>query len=250
MSDNGSTDDTSAVVDSHRAGLPTVRIIDSSARPGVAYARNAGIEAAGGRSVVLCDDDDEVDPTWLEAMARALWTHDFVAASMAVDTINEAWTRNPSERRHLRFTDPPFLPFAFGATLGIRRDVHLAVGGFDESFVGGADDVDYCWRVQLYGAALHPAPDAVVHYRIREDLPAIYRQARAYGRGDVRLYTKYRALGMGRPSQLKAARFWLLCWPRLVPALIDRRRLPVWVWRFGRRVGYLRGSLAHRTMAL
>ncbi|MEB3178485.1 MAG: glycosyltransferase, partial [Nostocaceae cyanobacterium] len=42
VADNGSTDDTVAIVQEYQKRLDNLRIIDASARPGVAYARNVG----------------------------------------------------------------------------------------------------------------------------------------------------------------------------------------------------------------
>jgi glycosyltransferase involved in cell wall biosynthesis len=250
VSDNGSTDDTLSVLEGYRQRLPGLRVVDSSERAGVAHARNAGVVAAKGRSILFCDDDDEVGVGWLAAMGEALRDHDFVAATLETTKLNRSWMRNPSRRVGLRWMDPPFLPYAFGAVLGIWRSLHLEVGGFDEEFVGGADDIDYCFRVQLHGAELHWVPEAVTHYRIRPGLRGSYRQARSYSRGDVRLYKKYRPLGMRWHSPARAAKFWLLCGPRLLLALRSRTALGLWVWRFGRRVGFLEGSLVHRVLAL
>lgn len=250
VSDNGSTDGTAGVVAGFRGRLPGLRVIDSSARAGVAYARNAGVAAARGRSVLLCDDDDVVAPGWLAAMAAALRRHDFVAATLELATLNPVWTRDARQAPGLRQLEPPFLPYAFGASLGFRVTRHQAIGGFDESFVGGADDIDYCFRMQLDGAALHLVQDAVTHYRIRSDLRSVYRQGRAYSRGDVRLYAKYRSRGMRWAPLRRAVKFWVLVLPRLVPALRSRTALAGWLWRLGRRVGFLEGSLRHRLLAL
>lgn len=43
---NGSTDNSVAVVEQYKAKLPNLRIVDASAKRGVAYVRNVGIEAA------------------------------------------------------------------------------------------------------------------------------------------------------------------------------------------------------------
>lgn len=250
VSDNGSTDDTVAVVASYCDKLPALKIVNSSDRVGATHARNVGVAAARGHSVVFCDDDDEVALGWLAAFGNALREHEFVAGMLEMTKLNASWTRDPRQPDGIRQVDPPFLPYAFSAVLGIRRRLHLAIGGFNEEFLGGAEDVDYCFRAQLRGADLHYAPEVVVHYRIRRDLRAIYGQARSYSRGDVLLYKKYRPLGMRWQSPRRAAKFWALCLPRLLPALISRNALAIWLWHFGRRVGYLQGSIIHRVLAL
>ena len=104
-----------------------------------------------------------------------------------------------------------YFPYAFGCTLGVKAALHNAVGGFDELFTNGCEDADYCWRLQLEGADLVFFWDVVTHYRHRDDLLGIYRQARDYGAAETLLYLKHRPLGLPyvpRPLS-KAIREWL-----------------------------------------
>jgi glycosyltransferase involved in cell wall biosynthesis len=251
VSDNGSTDGSVRLVEGYRARLPRLVVRDSSTRRGPAAARNAGVRAASGSIVVFCDADDEVAPGWLAAMAGALGTHDLVAARLEHERLNEPWAipvRNPQPG--LLDTDPPFLPYSFCAALGVRRAVHEALGGFDETFVDGGEDRDYCYRAQLSGVPLVLVPDAVVHYRHRRGALAMYRQARGYAYGQVRLYRAYRHLGLGRPPLPHAAASWVLTPLKLVPALRSRRSFALWMARLGWRVGRLKASVRHRVWAL
>ena len=251
VSDNGSTDDSVALVEQYRSRLPRLVVIDSSRRRGPAAARNDGVQAARGSIVVFCDADDEVAPGWLTAMARALGEHDLVAARLEHERLNEPWAvpvRNPQPG--LLDTDPPFLPYSFCAALGVRRALHEALGGFDETFVDGGEDRDYCYRAQLSGVRLVLAPDAVVHYRHRHGALSMYRQARGYACGQVRLYHAYRHLGLGRPPLPHAVASWLLTPLKLVPALRSRRTFALWMARLGWRVGRLKASARYRVWAL
>ena len=67
------------VVDNRPAGappvdLPGVRVVRET-RPGISAARNRGLEAATGEIVAFTDDDVEVDPGWLLAIATRLIEH-------------------------------------------------------------------------------------------------------------------------------------------------------------------------------
>jgi GT2 family glycosyltransferase len=67
------------VVDNRPAGaapvdLPGVRVVRET-RPGISAARNRGLEAATGEIVAFTDDDVEVDPGWLLAIATRLTEH-------------------------------------------------------------------------------------------------------------------------------------------------------------------------------
>ena len=63
------------VVDNRPPGspvdLPGVRVLPET-RPGISAARNRGLEAATGEIVAFTDDDVEVDPGWLLAIATRL----------------------------------------------------------------------------------------------------------------------------------------------------------------------------------
>lgn len=70
---NNSTDETDAVIDRYAREMPLRRVFEP--QPGVAHARNAAIEAAGGDYLVWTDDDVLVDPAWLEAYEAAFRAH-------------------------------------------------------------------------------------------------------------------------------------------------------------------------------
>lgn len=251
LADNGSTDRSLEIAESFRDRLPRLVIVDAAARPGPGAARNDGVRAAGSDKILFCDADDEVAPGWLAAMAGALDDHGFVAAQLDHVSLNEAWSvpaRNPQSG--LLQTDPPFLEYTFTAALGVRRSVHEQVGGFDESYLGAGEDRDYCYRVQLAGTPLSYVDGAVVRYRHRSSARALYRQARAYGYANVRLYHAYRDFGLGRPPVWQAIVSWLLTPVKLLPALARPRGMTVWMGRLGWRVGRLQASVRYRVWAL
>ena len=65
VSDNGSTDNTRALVERFNAPYP-LRWVDSSNIKGPANARNVGALEARGKILVYCDSDDYVETGWLE----------------------------------------------------------------------------------------------------------------------------------------------------------------------------------------
>lgn len=67
--DNGSTDDTQAVIEGFAQCLPLRRVWQPEA--GLSNARNAGVEAAKGDYICWTDDDVELEADWLAAYARA-----------------------------------------------------------------------------------------------------------------------------------------------------------------------------------
>lgn len=253
--DNRSTDGTRAIVESYRDRLPSLRVISADEKSGISYALNRGIEASRGTSIVLCNDDDEVAPGWLAAMGDALRRDELVAGSLEHERLNKAWMIDVRGRPQANGLPEwgflPYFPFAFGATIGVRRRLHDAIGGFDEDVAPAAEDMDYCWRLQLAGAEIHFVPEAVTHYRMRGDLRGLWRQAYNYGVGNVLVYKKHRDLGLAPAphSWRRGLRVWLGLGKRILLAW-SKPRFALFVWHLGLRVGMLRASVEHRVVLL
>ncbi|HEY0216147.1 MAG TPA: glycosyltransferase family A protein [Cellulomonas sp.] len=195
VADNGSTDGTVAVARSYVGRLPSIRVVDASARRGAGAARNVGVAAARGAMVAFCDADDVVAADWLAAMHAALGEHDFVAGSFEGRRLNDAVALRSrvlpqqdglQESGHL-----PGLQHAGAGNLGLRTEVFRSVGGFDPGALY-LEDTDLCWRVQLSGVPLVYRPEAVVHVRLRGGLRASARQGYDYGTGERWLGLRYR----------------------------------------------------------
>jgi GT2 family glycosyltransferase len=250
ISDNGSRDGTVAVVEGFADRLPGLQIIDASARPGQAYAINEGARAARGRSILLVDADDLVQPGYLAAMAAALEENDFVAARLDCRALNPPWlwTSRPPTQTDGIGSPFAFLPSAAGCSIGIARSVFEEVGGFDDTIMLGTD-VDLCWRVQLAGHPLQFVPDAVVGYRYRDTLRGIFAQARTYGTAGPALFRRYRAQGMPRRSWRGALRFHAGAFVRLV-RVRSRSEVAACAFLFGFRLGVVLGCFENRVLYL
>jgi glycosyltransferase involved in cell wall biosynthesis len=251
VADNGSSDDSLRVAAEFHDRIERLAVVDASARRGQAYARNAGARVATGDALLFVDADDEVDTSYVAAMADALHAHEFVAARFDSDSLNPGWVRGTRQAFQTESVSDTFgyLPFAGGGGLGIRREVFERVGGFDEDYWRSGQDIDFCWRVQRAGASLHFVPDAVVRISWRASLPGLYRQGRHYGRGETYLYKKYREVGMPAQSLGAAVGDWRALARRL-PRVRTKADLGSWLRRAGRCVGRVQGSVRHRVMFL
>jgi GT2 family glycosyltransferase len=173
-----------------------MRLVDARAERGKSFALNRAIRAAAGRAILFCDADDAVAPGWLAAMGRALDRHPFVAARIDPRPLSPGWTVASrglvQESRLYRLPYPPHALVAGGATLGFRREVFRAAGGFDPAFPV-MEDTDFCIRAHLAGYELVFVPEAVYHYRFRGDLEGIRRQAYAYNYYRALLRRRYGA---------------------------------------------------------
>jgi GT2 family glycosyltransferase len=134
--DDGSTDDTAAVV----AAIddPRVRYLPQP-QTGVCAARNAGAAAARGRFLVFLDSDDELLPNALQSM-RAL------AARDALDVVLAPRVQVTPDRRDWRTLVPEKLGFVPGA-FALTADLYAAASGYDEQLRYG-ENTDFGWRVR------------------------------------------------------------------------------------------------------
>ncbi len=253
VSDNGSTDESVAIVEQYKEKLPNLRIVDSSDQRGAAHARNVGARAATGSALAFCDADDEVASSWLASMGEALSKYDFVGCRMEYNKLNEPWMlkyrtshRQVDALPEQRY--PPYLPYTPSSALGIKRSVHEAIGGFDTT-VPQLEDIDYCWRIQVAGTELHFVPEAVVHYRYRSTIGGLFHQARLWGKFSIFLYKRYRPLGMPKLSWKTGVKEWVRLLKRF-PHVLSEEKRTAWLWIFAWRVGRLQGCINYRVLAL
>lgn len=255
LSDNGSTDQAGAVIDTYHGRLPNLCRIDASGKRGAAHARNVAAAFATGDYLVFCDADDVVADNWLAAMGNALRKSDFVASRLVVEEINEPWVvaSRPSimdVQREGLMNFLNFLPWAGAGTLGVKRSLFLEAGGFDES-LPALEDVDFCWRLQMAGTELVFAREAEIHYRLRANLGEMYRQASFYAENQVFVFKKFGPSGLVRPPFswrrfLRGPQGWAALARRFPRALRRREETGAWLWNLGWRIGLLKGSLKHR----
>jgi glycosyltransferase involved in cell wall biosynthesis len=200
IADNGSRDDTVAIANSFRDRLPSLRIVDATARRGAAYARNTGARAAFGTALLFCDADDVMGEGYLESMGRALDQHQFVACRYDFQELNSSWLTaarggigQGQEQGLAGGYCHPTLPYAGAGGLGVAKSVHESVNGFDMTLkaMAGQEDTDYCIRVQLAGTPLVFVPNAVMHVRFRDTVTGVFNQAWAWAESGTHVQRRY-----------------------------------------------------------
>lgn len=230
--DNGSTDATADVVRARAVQDPRIRLVDGSLLPrSGGAARNLGAEQASAPLLAFCDADDVVQPGWLSAI------HDALEHETVVTTALEYWSLNPNL---LHLTHPRFLgehlvcgvPGIPGGAFGIRRDVYLAVGGFDPNF-SGAEDSELAVRLAVSGYRIAHLPDAVVSVRLRSTPAAAFRRGRALRGSVTRIRERH---GLAQPGPLLVTKRALWCLRYLLvtaPCCISPRGRCTWMNRAG-----------------
>lgn len=248
--DNNSTDDTAEVVARFAADHPTLSIrCVKEERAGVSHARNRALQEATTELVCSIDDDERINPDFVEAYLRFFDAHPeaVVAGGRIVAEYEEGrpawqsrWTEqliaNPIDRGT---TVHPFpegkLPG--GGNMGFRREAALEVGFATElGRVGGVllggEENDFFLRLREAGYPLWYLPEATIWHIIPPEkctLDYLKRLARNNGISQSR---RAALRGTSRLSlRLKEALKWvatlLLCCtmhPRKGRALIVMRR--------------------------
>lgn len=220
--------------------------------PGLDRARNRGLGEARHDIVAFTDDDVEVDPRWLNGIARGFADpHVSAVTGMIAPAALETEEQLLFEFRYSgmgkgtepRRWDPVILPPAkllaahaigVGANMAFRRQALERLGGFDTALdVGmparGAGDLDVFHRLLAAGNVIQYEPAALVRHHHRRDGTALEAQHRDNGRAFGVYLLK--VLRRGTVPRAKTVRYALrVWWPWLIgrPArrLFAREELP------------------------
>jgi len=199
--DNSPEGSARETVDGLRLKSPSPLIYVHEPRPGVATARNAGVNAVTRSDyIAFLDDDEEAPPGWLAALIR---THLAFQADVTFGPVRGVAEVKPSQKAYIEGffsrTGPPTSclledsVFGCGNSILTRATTLVGPAPFDPAadLTGGEDDRLFT-ALKAVGASFAWAADAVVY----EHAPA--DRARL-------AYTFRRALGYGQsPSQICA----------------------------------------------
>lgn len=239
VADNGSSDHTAEIAASFCGGPIPVRVVSCPEVAGAGYARNRGVDVANSDLIAFCDADDVVGSTWIVEMTTGLADARVVGGKLDFEKLNEPWVIG--SRGRLLATDclPIFdgtFPVVSSCNLGIQRDLFASLGGFNTDYRRG-QDAELSLRIHRRGIASTFLPDAVVHYRMRSTLRAVFTQARQWGEVQVRLRA---ALGNASMAP-RTTRSWLWLGSR-TPLLATRAGRARWAYVAGMRIGVHRAS--------
>jgi glycosyltransferase involved in cell wall biosynthesis len=155
------------ILDEYRNRDARIRVIDHSENRGLSVARNTGFSHARSEFVLLLDSDDLLEPTAAEKWWWFLETHpqySFIASyHVAFGGLNYLWTGGfhdgamNAERNRVSMM------------CVVRKSVHKAVGGFDETIRGGLEDWEFWMRCAAHGYWGATVPEYLAWYRLRED---------------------------------------------------------------------------------
>ncbi len=175
--DNASTDGTANYLREHEKSA-SIRFITNPSNKGFAHACNQGAQIAKGSLLLFLNNDTQVTDGWLAAMGKTAQQSKagVVGAKLlyANETIQHAGIAfingvPDHPHRHAPANLPATnksqeLDMVTGACLMTPRDVFMTLGGFDEIFRNGVEDIDYCLRVRALGRKVVYEPQAVVYH--------------------------------------------------------------------------------------
>jgi glycosyltransferase involved in cell wall biosynthesis len=187
VADNGSTDDTAAIVRdfADRSKVPVHYVHEC--RRGASYARNAAVAAASGSIVAFTDDDQDVAHDWLTAIESAF--HRYPDVQVIGGRVLPRWLHPPPDWLAPEIWGPVGLvdrgnePFRIsrdrwmclpGGNSAWRRTALLAVRGFSGEYPR-SQDREILFRYLLADGIAMFIPDMIVyHYLDRSRLTKRY----------------------------------------------------------------------------
>lgn len=176
--DNGSTDGVEGWLETVGERLTLVRPAENL---GFARANNLAARRARGEFLLLLNNDTIPTPDWLDAMVRTALSDDRIGVvgakllypqtnliqhagvaiepPLAVQHIYEYFPEDhPAVNRRREFQA------VTAACMLVRGELYRKLGGFDEQFVNGYEDLDFCFRVREEGYRIVYEPAAVVQH--------------------------------------------------------------------------------------
>ncbi|MBB4235973.1 glycosyltransferase [Rhizobium esperanzae] len=192
---NGSKDNTSEVIADFaaKATFPVHEVVERT--PGLANARNAGVNAGKGDIFVFTDDDCYVDPNFLTEITLPFKWKDigFVGGRITLFDETDALMTVRYDERPMTYFKLTFVPPGHiqGACMAFRKEVLQSIHNFDPIFGAGAhfpaEDFDAVLRTLNAGWYGIYWPEAHVrhhHGRKEEDVAKLLK-GYSLGRGAV-----------------------------------------------------------------
>lgn len=185
--DNGSQDDTPALVAKH---YPDVKLIQVDANYGFGGGNNRAFARASGDVIALVNPDLQLAPDTLQTLATYVVQHDnvgivgprtldstgnisqtaradYTVASIAIrysglGAVFPRWQHGHAYDSVRTATHPTPVAWVQGSCMVMRREVYALLDGFDEDFFLYVEDADLCARASESGLQViyHPQAEA------------------------------------------------------------------------------------------
>jgi len=224
---------------------------------GLDFARNRALASAGGDVVAFLDDDAVAAEDWAAALLAAFTSDPAVAVctgrveALGVGTEGERTfeanggfsrglgrIRLPADAgRPLHGRPAPLIAWAVsvgsGCSYAVRREVALALGGFDEALdlgvvLPGGGDHDLLWRALEAGYSVVYEPAAVARHEHRPSAAGAHDQIVGHQRALLAFLAKHLVAGGRARGRIAGYVAWRLVKPgiRLLRRALGRDPLP------------------------
>ena len=173
--DDGSTDDSIAVIERYRQAQPTLRLVRHMPNQGVIAVMNRGVQEARGDYLLFAAADDWMLPSLLARSMDLLQRHPQAAlcSSLSLKLTDDAASPTPLPTAVV-LDQPGYIPPAdvlrllsredswfLGNTIVIRRDAVIEMGGYRPELTSFCDGFVYQQTALKYGACFIPEALAV-----------------------------------------------------------------------------------------
>ncbi|PIX99581.1 glycosyltransferase family 2 protein [bacterium (Candidatus Howlettbacteria) CG_4_10_14_3_um_filter_37_10] len=157
-----------------------VRLLSNDKNEGFAKACNRGTKNATGKIFIFLNNDTEVQRGWVEPLIDALEDEEVAISGPRLlfpnGLIQNAGVIISSDHipRHIYVGEDSNKPYVnkkrefnavTGACLAIKKNIFDDIGGFDEEFINGMEDIDLCLKVRKMGKKILYCPKSVVIHR-------------------------------------------------------------------------------------
>ncbi len=197
IADDGSTDQTEALVREYQDRLDLDLKFFRQENRGPGAARNMGMEKARGDFFIFVDSDCTAAPQWLSAIDQALseeqadafggpdsYRDDFPPLLKAINYSMTSFITTGGIRGHKKKRLGKYYPRSFN--MGLSREVYQKIGGFGSLRHG--QDIEFSHRIIRSGAKVILIPEAVVYHKRRTSLKKFFRQVFNWGVARINLY--------------------------------------------------------------
>jgi len=158
----------------------TVKIINNLYNIGYAKSNNIGVRQASGDILVLINNDLEFDSSWLEPMLSILESPALnvgivgnIQRRISDDSIDHVGFELTPQGKFVHKRQLPNSSNVYskvsavtGACLAIRKADFEAVGGFDEGFLNGGEDVDLCFKIAALGKSIYVSHESQIKHHV------------------------------------------------------------------------------------
>jgi GT2 family glycosyltransferase len=182
--DNDSTDKSLDIIKTEFNDDDRIKVIRSNKNLGFAAGNNIGARHAKGDYIVLLNIDTLVHPKWLRELITVMECDPAIGVAQPKLLLLDNKSLFDSAGDYLDFYGFSFrrggewlekdvgqydtihdIFSARGAALVTRKEIVQQIGLFDDDYFLDFEDIDFCWRVRLYGKRVVFVPNSIVYHK-------------------------------------------------------------------------------------